>query len=84
MIFIILGVFGNTLTATDKYPLRDSEDLSSAIEMQLPLKPKTFFHSFVAFVEFTSNVKYFRKKDDRLSYFISEITGCQRLRQTTL
>ena len=73
-------MFRNILTVTDKYPLRDCENLSSPIEMQLPLKPKTFSHSFVAFVEFTSNVKYFRKKDDRLSYFISEITGCQRLR----
>ena len=72
-------MFRNTLTANDKYPLRDCENLSSPIEMQLHLKPKTFSDSFVAFVESTSNFKYFGKKDDRLSYFISEIKGCQRL-----
>ena len=35
-IFEILGVFVNTLTADDKYPLRDSESFPIPIQMQLP------------------------------------------------
>ena len=30
--------------------------------MQLSLKPKIFFHSFVPFVEYKSNFKHFQKK----------------------
>ena len=33
--FEILGVFVNTLTADDKYLVRDSENLQFAIQMQL-------------------------------------------------
>ena len=33
--FEILGVFFNTLTADDKYPIRDCENLKFPIEMQL-------------------------------------------------
>ena len=72
-------VFGNTLTANDKYPVRDSENLSSPIQMQLSLNPKTFSHSFVQLLESTSNFKHFEKKVYRHSYFFSEIRDCQRL-----
>ena len=72
-------MFRNTFNANAKYPLRDCENLSSPIENQLPLKPKAFSGSFVPFLEHPSNFKYFEKKDDRHSYFISEITDCQRL-----
>ena len=47
--------------------------------MQLSLKPKTCFRFFIPFHEFTSNFKHFEKKDDRHSYFVSEIKDCQRL-----
>ena len=33
--FEILGVFVNTLTADDKYPVRDCGDLQFPIQMQL-------------------------------------------------
>ena len=39
----ILGVFRNTLTANDKYPVRDCQNLSSPIQLQLSLNPKAFF-----------------------------------------
>ena len=42
-------MFRNTLTANDKYPVRDCENLSSPIQMQLYLKPKTFSHFFCYF-----------------------------------
>ena len=72
-------VFRNTLSANDKYPVRDCENCSSRIQMQLSLKPKTSSRSFVPYLESTSNFKHFEKKDDRHSYFVSEITDCQRL-----
>ena len=75
----MLGVFRNTLTANDKYPVRDCVNLLSPIQMQLSLKPTIFSHFFVPFLESTSNFKHFEKKDDRHSYFISEITDCGRL-----
>ena len=71
--------FPNTLTANDKYPARDSENFSSPIQMQFSLKPKTFSDFFVSFHESTSNFKNFERKDDCQSYFISEITDCERL-----
>ena len=49
------------------------------IEMQLYLKPKTSSDFLNQFLESTSNLEDFEKKDDRHSYFITEITGCERL-----
>ena len=72
-------MFRNTLTSNDKYPVRDCVNLLSPIQMQLSLKPTIFSHFFVPFLESTSNFKHFEKKDDRHSYFISEITDCERL-----
>ena len=72
-------MFRNTLTANEKYPVRDSENLSSPIQIKLSLKPKTFSDSFVTFLEYTSSFKYFEKKEDRHSYFISEIADYERL-----
>ena len=72
-------VFRNTLTANDKYPVQDCVNLSSPIQMQLSLKPTIFSDFFVPFLESTSNFKHFEKKDDRHSYFISEITDCEKL-----
>ena len=75
----ILGVFGKTLTANDKHPVRDCGNLSSLIQMQSSLKPKTFAKSFAPFLESTSNFKRFEQKDDRHCYFILEITDCEWL-----
>ena len=75
----MVGVLRNILTANDKYPLWDCENLSSPIEMQLFLKPKAFCNIFVPLLKSTSNFKHFEKKDGCDSYFISEITDCQRL-----
>ena len=69
----------DTLTANEKYPVYDCVNLSSPIQMQLSLKPTIFSDFFVPFLESTSNFKHFEKKDDRHSYFISEITDCERL-----
>ena len=72
-------MFRNTLTANKKYPVRDCENFSSPIQMQLSLKAKPFPVSFVQVLKSTSNFKHFEKKDDGHSYFITEFTGCERL-----
>ena len=63
----ILRVFVNTLTADDKYPFEDCENLPLPIQMQLSGKRKTFSEFFVPFLESTSNFKHYKGKDDRHS-----------------
>ena len=72
-------MFGNTLTANDNYYVQDCENLSSPIQMHLSLERNFFSDLFVPFLESTSNFKHFEKKDDCHSYFISEITDCEKL-----
>ena len=67
------------MTANDKYTVPDCVNFSSPIEIQSSLKPTIFSDFFVKFLESTSNFKNFEKKYDRDSYFISEITDCERL-----
>ena len=73
-------MFWNTLTANDKYPVQEYVNFSSPIQMELSLKATVFSDSFVPSLEFTSDFKDFEKKDDRHSFFISEITDCERFR----
>ena len=42
--FEILGVFVNTVTADDKYPVRDCENLQFSIQMQSSYKQKIFLN----------------------------------------
>ena len=55
-------MFRNTLTDNDKYPFRDCENLSTSIQMQFFLNPKTFSDSFALFLQSKSNFKHFEKK----------------------
>ena len=64
-----LSLFPNTLTANDKYPFQDHDNLPSVIQMQLSLKLKPSSDSFVPFLESISTFKHFEKKGDRHSYF---------------
>ena len=72
-------MFRNIFTANDNYPVQDCENLSSPIQMLIFLKPKTLSDFLVPFLESTSNFKHFEKKDDRHTYFISEIRECEKL-----
>ena len=72
-------MFRKTLTANDKYTVRDCLNLSSPIQMQLSLKPTFFSDFFLPFLESTSDFQHFQKKDDPHSYFISEITDWERV-----
>ena len=72
-------MFRNTLTANENYPVQECENLSSPIQMELYFKPTIFVDFFVSFLESTSNFEHFQKKDERHTYFISEITECEKL-----
>ena len=63
----ILGVLVNILTDTAKYRVQDCQNLPLSIQMQLSQKRKPFSEFFVPFLESTSYVKQFEKKDDRHS-----------------
>ena len=72
-------MFRNTLTANDKYPFRDCVNLSSAIEMQLSLKPKIFTHFFVPFLEPLSNFKHFEEKMILIATFFRKLHTVKEL-----
>ena len=53
--------------------------MPTLVKMQFPWKLETFSHFFLPFLETKWNFEHFEKKDDRHSYFISEITDSQRV-----
>ena len=75
----ILRVFVNTLTADDKYPVEDCENLQLPIQMQLSEKRTTFPQFFVPFLESTQNFKCFERKNDRRRECISKIRDYEEL-----
>ena len=62
MIFKILGLFVNTLTADDKYYLLNRDNLMQLIQMQLSKKPKVFSELFCAVFKSRLNFEHFQKK----------------------
>ena len=60
----ILLLFFNTLTADDKYPFLDSENLPLRIQKQLSGKRKNYSEFFVPYLECTSNFQHFKRKND--------------------
>ena len=55
-------MLGNILTANDKYPVRQYENLLTPVQMHLSSKLKTFSHFFVPFLETTLNFEDFERK----------------------
>ena len=66
------------MSAADKYSLPHRDNLMQPIHMQLSQKLKAFFRFFSAFSKFRLNVKYFQKKDDTRSSFITEAAACEK------
>ena len=78
MICKVLKLFVNALTARDKYPLRDRNNLTQPIQMQLFEKEKNLSPFFFAFLKSTWNFKHFPKKEDTHSWWISEIMDSEK------
>ena len=73
VIYWILALFFNILTADDKYSLPNSENLPQSIHVQLCKKEKTFSKFLAAFLESKLSFEHW-KKDDRHSSCIFQIT----------
>ena len=74
----ILRPFIQTLTDDEKYSLLYRDNLTQPIEILLSQKQKTFSQFFSAFLKSTLNFAHFRKKDDRHSRCISQITVSEK------
>ena len=70
----ILRQFVNTLTDYDKCYLLFRDSLTQPIQKPLSQKKNTFSQFFCAFLKSTLNFEPSRKKDDRHSRCISQIT----------
>ena len=57
-------MFVNTLTADDKYSLRNRDNLTPPIRMQLSQEQEAFSEFFLVFSKSTLNFEHFQKKDD--------------------
>ena len=64
VLYRILKLFVNTLTADDKHYLINRDNLTQPIQMQLSQKQKTFSEFFFAFLKSILNFKHLPKKDD--------------------
>ena len=64
MIYKIVRLFVNTLTADDKHYLLNRDNLTQPIQIQLSQKQKTFSEFFFAFSKSILNFKHLPKKDD--------------------
>ena len=67
MIYKIVRLSVNTLTADDKYYLLNRDNLTRAMQMQLSQNQKPFsqfFFFFSTFFKSILNLKHFPKKDD--------------------
>ena len=78
LIFELLRVFIETLTADHRYSLCYIWNLQVLHQMQLSKKLKTFPQFFFPFLKSSSNFEHFEKKDDIHSQCISETIEPQR------
>ena len=69
----ILRLFVNTLTADDKYSVLSRDNLTQAIQMQLPEKQKIFGQFVCAFFKSTSDFEHFEKKNILIVYVFSKL-----------
>ena len=58
----ILGLFVNTLTAEDKYPVEDWDNLQLPIQMQLSENSKNFLNFFLNFWNLHNILNIFKKR----------------------
>ena len=76
----VLKLFVNTLTAHDKYYLRNRNNLMEPVKKQLSQTQETFsnFFFFFSFFKFTLNFESFPTKRNPDSWCISEITNSEK------
>ena len=70
VIFKILGLFVHILSASDKYSVLNTENITQPIHMQL-------YEFISAFLKCSSNFEHFQQNHDHPNLCISEITDCK-------
>ena len=78
VLYEILRLFVNALTADGKYSGSNMQNLLQQIQTPLSQKQKTFSWFFIAFLECAWNLEHFEKKDEYPSLIISKIIDAQR------
>ena len=78
VIWKILRLFVNTLSAVNKYSLPNRDYLTQPIQVQLSQKQKTFPSFFSEFSKCNLNFEHFQKMDDPHSLFISDSRACEK------
>ena len=78
VLFKILRLFVNSLTADDKYSLLNRDNLTQPIQILLSEKQKNLSQFFYAFLKSTLNFEHFQDNDDPLSRCISSIRDSEK------
>ena len=66
------------MSAVDKCPLPNTDNLMQPIHIQLSQKLKTFSQFLPGFSKSRLNFEHFQTKDDAHSLFICEATACEK------
>ena len=78
VIYLILRLFANTLTADDKYSRCNMQNFQQQFQTSLSIKEETFSGLFIAFLKCASNVEHFEKKEEYPRIVNSEIYEFER------
>ena len=78
VLYEILRLFVNALTADDKYSGSNMRNLPQQFQTPASQKQKTFSGLFNAFLKCALNLEHFQKKDEYPSLIISEIIDAER------
>ena len=74
----ILRLFVNALTADEKHPGSNRQNLPQQFQTPLSQKSNTFSWFFIAFLKCALNLEHFQKKHEYSSLIISEIIDAKR------
>ena len=78
VISAILGYFVNTMTANEKYSLRNRTSLPQPIQMKLSEKEKNVCEVVPRYLKSTSHFEHFAKEDDPHRLCIFNIRDCEK------
>ena len=77
VLYKILRLFVNSLTADDKYSGSNMQNLPQQFQTPLSQKEKNFSGFFIAFLKCALNLEHFQKNDEYPSLIISEIIDAE-------
>ena len=78
MIYKVLIIFVNKLTADEKYSLLNTDNLTQPIQMQLSQKQKIYSEFVSGFLKSILKFEHFQKKHEPHSSCVSEITDSEK------